>query len=105
MPKPYCMILTTATSQDEADLLARLLVERRLAACVQAIPMRSTYHWQGAVQQEAEILLLVKTAARLYAQVEAAILETHSYEVPEILQVPVERGLESYLGWISESIA
>lgn len=104
MTTPYCIILTTAGTQAEAEQLAEMLVTRRLAACVQMIPMASRYVWNGELQKDSEVLLLVKTSAELYPQVEAALLENHSYAVPEIIQLPVSQGLEGYLGWIGESV-
>ena len=100
MPDSYCVILTAAGSLDEADRLAELLVTRRLAACVQIASISSVYRWKGKVTKEPEFLLLIKTAAHLYAEVEAAILESHSYELPEIIQLPVMQGLDRYLEWI-----
>lgn len=103
MSDSYCVILTTAGSQDKAHRLAELLVERKLAACVQITNVSSVYRWQGQVQKEAEYLLLIKTASHLYRQVEAAIVENHSYEIPEIVQLPIANGLDRYLGWIAEN--
>ncbi len=103
MANSYCVILTTAGSQDEADRLAEMLVSRQLAACVQIASILSCYRWKAAVTKEAEFLLLVKTAARLYPAVEAAIVENHSYEVPEVVQISIEQGLDRYLGWIGEN--
>jgi periplasmic divalent cation tolerance protein len=103
MAEPSCVILTTAGSRPEADRLAEALVSRRLAACVQISDVASTYWWNGKVAHEAEHLLLIKTVARLYKDVEAAIQELHSYEIPEIVQLPIERGSDSYLGWIDET--
>lgn len=104
MPEAYCMILTTAGSQAEADRLADMLVSSRLAACVQQLAIASVYRWQGEIHRDPEILLLIKTAARLYPQVQAAILANHSYEVPEIIQIPVTQGLDRYLGWIDDNV-
>jgi len=103
MSDPYCVIMTAAGSQEEADRLAALLVSRRLAACVQVASISSCYRWKGEVTRSPEFLLLIKTAANLYAAVEAAILENHSYEVPEIVQLPISQGLDRYLGWIEEN--
>ena len=97
------MILTTVGSQDEAERISGVLVSRRLAACVQVSSINSTYRWEGKIHRDAEYLLLIKTAARLYGKVEAAILENHSYEVPEIIQIPVVQGLEQYLNWVEEN--
>jgi periplasmic divalent cation tolerance protein len=101
----FSVILTTAGSREEAGRLADLLVSQRLAACVQIMGIDSTYRWQGQVVKEPEFLLLVKTRAALYPQVEAAIRAGHSYDVPEIMQLPITQGLESYLGWIGENTA
>jgi periplasmic divalent cation tolerance protein len=103
VPESYCVILCTVGSRDEAERLAELLVTRKLAACVQVTAVSSTYSWDGALQKDSEHLLLIKTAARRYDEVEAAIREDHSYEVPEIVQIPVQRGLPAYLEWISEN--
>ncbi len=103
MADAFCVILTTAGSPEEADRLAEMLVSRRLAACVQMIPMTSCYTWKEQVTKEAETLLLIKTAAHLYHEVEAAIVENHSYEVPEVVQIPITQGLDRYLGWIEEN--
>ena len=103
MTGEYCMILTTCASQAEAERIAEVLVSRRVAACVQISSIHSTYRWEGKVHQDAEYLLLIKTQAHLYEKVEAAILENHSYQVPEIIQVPVTQRLGSYLDWIGEN--
>jgi periplasmic divalent cation tolerance protein len=99
MSESYCVILTTAGNQVEANRLAEMLLLHKLAACVQ-----SHYTWKGQVHHEAEYLLLIKTASRLYDEVESAITENHSYEIPEIVQIPISQGLDSYLGWVSENI-
>jgi periplasmic divalent cation tolerance protein len=103
MDKLYCVMLTTSGSQAEADRLAELLVSSRLAACVQISAIHSWYAWQGKVSHEPEYLLFIKTTADLYPDVEAALLANHSYEIPEIIQIPITRGLDLYLGWIGEN--
>lgn len=103
MNPQFCIILTTAGSQEEAERLAEMLVNQRLAACVQLQPISSFYSWQGKIQRDAELLLLIKTITALYPQVEAAILANHSYEIPEIIQVPVEQGFSRYLDWVKEN--
>ncbi len=101
----YVQILTTVGSEEEAQRICDILIESRLAACVQvAGPVSSTYRWQGKVEREQEWQCLAKTEARLYDEVEAAIRRAHSYEEPEILAIPVLRGSAGYLGWISESL-
>ena len=104
MENEFCMITTTCGSHDLAKELASRLVEANLAACVQMMPVSSTYRWKGKVMMESEYLLMIKTLSRLYPLVEKAILENHPYETPEILNIPVHGGLTSYLGWIKETV-
>lgn len=99
----YCMILTTTGDQKEAESLAAILVKAQLAACVQITPISSTYTWQGALQQEREWLLLIKTKADLFGQVEDALKVHHSYDTPEIIQVPIIQGSMAYLAWMDEN--
>ncbi len=99
------LILTTAGSEAEASGIARTLVERRLAACVNVIPrVQSTHRWKGEVRTEAEWLLVVKTSRDRFEAVREAIRSLHSYEVPEIVMLPVEAGDAEYLAWIDESV-
>ena len=93
-------IQITCGSPGEADRIADALVEHRFAACIQQIPIRSTYRWEGAVQHDDEILLLVKTTAARFDDVDAIVRELHSYDVPAITAVPIVRGSEDYLAWI-----
>ncbi len=101
----HVVIMTTTGSREEARRLARSLVEGRLAACVQMMPVDSIYQWKGEMQEDAEILLLVKTRRDRYADVETHLRRHHSYEVPEILAVPVESGLAAYLAWVDGQTA
>ena len=94
------VVLTTTDSTDAAAQLARQVVEARLAACVQVVPIHSVYRWQGAVQEEAEVLLVMKTQASLFPGLEAFIKERHTYETPEIVALPIVAGSPEYLGWI-----
>ena len=103
MADSFCVILTTLENREAAARMAEALVSRRLAACVQIADIASTYWWDGKVAKDSECLLLIKTAAHLYKQVEAAVLEMHSYEVPEIVQLPIVQGLDRYLSWVTES--
>jgi periplasmic divalent cation tolerance protein len=100
------VVLTTVGSPEEAHRLARLLVERRLAACVNLIPnLTSIYRWQGAIEEAAETLLLIKTTADQLLALEAAIRELHSYDLPEFLTLPVESGSQPYLAWLLDSVS
>ncbi len=91
-------------SADEADVLARLLVEQKLAACVQTRPIRSTYRWHGEIETAEEILLTAKTLASRLPALEQAITAHHSYEVPEILAVPVIWVGDAYRTWLYDSL-
>lgn len=97
------MVITTAGSQAEANRIAEALVSQKLAACVQASAINSIYCWESEIHKDAEFLLLIKTRAGLYDKVESAIREIHSYDVPEIIQIPITRGSQDYLGWIEEN--
>ena len=101
MKEGYSIIMTTTDSQEEANRLAELLVTHRLAACVQSTPITSTYTWQGELTRESEWLLLIKTRADRYDAIQEALLKIHSYETPEILQVPITDGSSAYLAWLS----
>ena len=98
----YCLVLSTTASQDEADKIAAVLLENRAAACVQMKPIVSLYHWKGQIERSNEIQLLIKTKDALYPRVERLIKENHSYEVPQIVKLPINAGLPEYLNWISE---
>jgi periplasmic divalent cation tolerance protein len=100
------LVLATCGSRKEARKIARALVERRLAACVNEIgaPLTSVYRWKGKVETAKEFLLVVKTTKKRFAALREAIGELHSYEVPEIIALPIVEGSRDYLDWISESV-
>jgi periplasmic divalent cation tolerance protein len=94
----------TCPDRDHADTLARALVDRRLAACVSLLPgVHSVYRWQGGLEHAEEVQLLIKTSADRFAALQAAVLELHPYELPELIAVEVAAGLAPYLAWIGES--
>jgi periplasmic divalent cation tolerance protein len=96
------IVITNAPDRDVALKIARALIERRLAACVNILAeCTSVYRWQGRLETAAEVPLLIKTRAAIYADVEAAIRSLHPYEIPEIVAVPIERGLPAYLEWVN----
>jgi periplasmic divalent cation tolerance protein len=100
------IVLTTASSEEEARKIARALVERRLAACVNVVPqITSIYRWQGKVEEAREWLLIVKTTAAAFGQVREVIADLHSYELPECICLTIEDGSPSYLEWIGESVS
>ncbi len=106
MSSQTLLVLTTCGSAADAGALATLLVERRLAACVNAVgQVASTYRWQDRVQQDQETLLVIKTTAARFPAVEQAIRAHSRYELPEVLAIPVATGSAGYLDWIRESVA
>jgi periplasmic divalent cation tolerance protein len=100
------VILVTAGSETEAEKIARALVEEQLAACVNILsPIRSIYRWQGQVADDREWLLLIKTRAERFAAVESRVKALHSYQVPEVIALPIVAGMEGYLRWLRESVS
>jgi periplasmic divalent cation tolerance protein len=96
------MVFCTCPDEATARRIAEALVSERLAACVNRLPgIRSTYRWEGRVQDEPEVLLLIKTGADRYPDLELRLKALHPYEVPEIIAVPVAAGSASYLAWIA----
>ena len=99
------LVLSTAGTKEEARKIARELVERRLAACVNIVPqIESVYRWQGKVEEAREFLLLIKTSAERFAEVSATLREMHSYEVPECVSVAIDDGSADYLKWLAEAV-
>ncbi len=97
------VVLVTVSSEDEGLKVARGLVARRLAACVNIVPgVRSVYRWKGEVKDDKELLLVVKTRESHLAHVVQAVKELHSYGVPETIALPIVSGSEAYLGWLQE---
>ena len=95
------LVLTNLPDRAAAEQLAAALIDKGLAACVNVLaPCLSVYRWKGALQRDEEHPLLIKTTAERYAALEAAIRAGHPYELPEIIAVPIERGLPAYLDWI-----
>lgn len=95
------VVITTVEDQKDGEALGQVLVERRLAACVQVLPaMTSVYRWQEHIEYATESLLLIKTTRELYTPLEAAIRENHRYQTPEIIALPVVAGSADYLAWL-----
>lgn len=98
------VIYITAPNEDEGADIARTLVQERLAACINIIaPVRSIYRWQEKVEDEREVLLIVKTRKRLFDSLLERVRELHSYTVPEIIALPITGGSEDYLKWLGEA--
>ncbi len=104
MDTRFVMVMVTAGNAETAAQLARTLVEERLAACGNVIPnLRSIYRWRGAVHDEGEALLILKTRASLFEQLRARVVELHSYEVPEVVAFEIQAGHGPFLDWLAES--
>jgi periplasmic divalent cation tolerance protein len=96
------LVLTNLPDRAAAERIAELLVGQRLAACVNMLaPCRSVYRWKGSVQHDEEHPVLIKTTSERYAALEAALRSAHPYELPEIIALPIERGLPAYLEWVA----
>lgn len=96
------IVITSTPDRDVALKIARALIERKLAACVNILAeVTSVYRWQGKLETAAEVPLMIKTRAAIYDDVEAVIKNLHPYELPEIVAVPIERGLPDFLEWIN----
>lgn len=100
----YGIVMVTAPSRTEATTIAQALVEEKLAACVSLLPVHSIYRWQGEIHQDDEWQLLIKSELAKFSLLEARIQALHSYEVPEIIALPILRGSQAYLSWISQQV-
>ena len=101
----YIQVMTTVEQRSDAERIARTLVEKRLAACVQvAGPVTSYFHWEGKLDSAEEYLCFIKSRADLFPELEAAIGEMHPYEVPEIIATPVTRGGTDYANWLAAEL-
>jgi periplasmic divalent cation tolerance protein len=106
MDTQFRVLLCTAGSGEEAGRIAESLVGSRLAACVNIIPsIRSIYWWNNTVTQDNEVLMLIKTEVSRIPEVEQAIRKLHSYQVPELISLPIEYGLPEYLKWLEDAIS
>lgn len=101
MATDYIVVFVTASSRLEAEKIAQVLVEEKLAACVSLMPIHSIYTWQSELCREDEWQLLIKTDLRQFEPLEIRIKQLHSYKVPEIIALPIIKGSVSYLSWIS----
>jgi periplasmic divalent cation tolerance protein len=100
------VVLVTCGGREEAERIAGTVVTEKLAACVNVVPaVRSCYVWEGKLTWSEEVLLVVKTTRGGYGDLETRIRELHSYDVPEIVALPVERGFEKYLEWVQQSVS
>lgn len=102
----YLIVFCSCPDDATAATLSRALVKDRLAACVSRLPgMQSVYTWEGALRDDQEVLLVIKTSAERLATLSARIEELHPYEVPEVVAVPISGGSERYLGWVGQTVS
>ena len=102
MNEKYCLVITTYTDEENGKKIIDALLSKRLAACIQMMPIQSFYHWQGEIAHDQEKLLLIKSKTSLYSKIEATIIRHHAYETPEIIQLPVTAGFTGYLDWLEK---
>jgi periplasmic divalent cation tolerance protein len=106
MTADFLIVLCTCPDAATGDRIAQALVAAGLAACVNALPgVVSTYYWEGRVQRDQEVLLLIKSSSAAFEQLRARIAALHPYELPEIVAVPIVRGSAAYLGWLQEALS
>ncbi|MDA0148489.1 divalent-cation tolerance protein CutA [Vibrio sp. LaRot3] len=96
----YCITLTTTNSEENKQALIEQILNQQLAACIQTMPIESHYVWQGKVCNDKEWLLVIKTTQKNYQALEQVIVAHHSYEVPQVIQVPFVEGYNPYLSWL-----
>jgi len=101
---PYIQVVTTVADKTSAEQLAALLLEQRLAACVQIAPCNSWYRWQGKIEQSEELVCTIKSRRDLFPELCRTIRAHHPYQVPEILATPVIAGTELYLNWLEKEL-
>ncbi|MBF2066113.1 MAG: divalent-cation tolerance protein CutA [Calothrix sp. C42_A2020_038] len=99
----FCVVLVTTKSQQEAETIAQTVVEFKLAAGANIFPIQSIYRWQGKIHNATEFQLIIQSDLRLFNALEAKIRSLHSYEVPEIIALPILAGSQPYLNWISQN--
>ncbi len=100
----HTVVLSTCANRKEAEKIARDVVERRLAACVNILPVRSYYRWKGKIKVDREYLIIAKTRSELFTKLKSRILALHSYHLPEIVSLRVEGGYKKYLDWIDDEV-
>jgi len=102
----HLVVLVTTQSKPQAQQLARLLLEQKLAACVQLVPIQSLYVWQGELKEDAEVLMIIKSTSAVFKEkLEPAIKAAHSYDTPEIVGLPIVLGSADYLAWVSQVVS
>ena len=100
----YLVVLVTAESEAQARRIARRLLQNKLAACVNFVPMESMFLWQGAIQEEEEVLMIIKTTTEMFDELMSAVKSLHTYDTPEIIGMPIVMGATDYLKWITDEV-
>ena len=101
----YIQVFTTVAKRSDAERIARILSESRLAACIQIVgPITGIYRWKGKIRKSKEWLCIAKSKKDHYKMIEEAIKKVHSYELPEIIATPIIKGSREYLGWIAKEV-
>ena len=100
----YGIVLTTVASKERGIAIANSLLAEKLAACINIVPIESLYTWQGAINQDREWQLIIKTRLDLMAEIKAKITSLHDYEVPEIISLPIISGSSSYMQWLDDNL-
>ncbi|MDD5502538.1 MAG: divalent-cation tolerance protein CutA [Candidatus Thermoplasmatota archaeon] len=98
----FCMIYATAPDEKTAEVIASAIVEKRLAACANIFPIQSIFRWKGKTEKSTEVAIILKTCKSIAQKCEAEIKKLHPYEVPCIVQIPIEDGISEFLDWIAE---
>lgn len=98
------LVLVTAGSETEAQTIAQALIESQLAACVAINPVQSIYRWQGTIHHDSEYQLVIKTDLALFEQIAAKVIQNHSYDLPEIIAVPMVKSTDNYGAWVKEQL-
>lgn len=101
----YTVVLVTVDTQEAAQEVAKILVQERLAACINIFPIHSIYIWEGDMQQAGEWQMVIKTDIRKFSNLELKLNEIHPYNVPEIIALPIQQGASTYLAWMAEQTA
>ena len=105
MSSPFIVIITTTSNKEDANKIAQTLLAKKLAGCVQVIgPISSHYYWKDELCQDEEWLCLIKSSQQHYQTLEKTIQETHPYEVPEIISLPIQEGNQGYLSWLNQQL-
>ncbi|ANQ10781.1 CutA-like protein [Plasmodium coatneyi] len=104
-PQDFIAVYVTAPGTDVAEKISNVLLEDKLASCVNIIPgVLSLYHWKGEIARDNEVLMMIKTRKHLFAKIVEAVKANHPYEVPEVISVPIHQGSKDYLDWVAKSV-